>query len=246
MEKLCFVFHSAEALTADLSPLALRFAYEVMPLAHAVTLHLADTPHSGGAPTSLGRDEQRQADNLFDPTLYALASIWIDNLDNLAPLQRHASAMPGQHGIHLVTESAVVDYERMAWAAGTPSPGKTLVALFRRHPALSKRQFLGRWAAHSELSKSIHPLSRYHRNHVVRTLAGDETWNGIVEERVADAGDLAPDRFYIGEGSRELAAHDISEFIDVANGMKCNIMTEIIFKPPSWIAQALPAGGLCR
>ncbi|AZI37165.1 hypothetical protein NT2_01_03630 [Caenibius tardaugens NBRC 16725] len=245
MEKLCFVFHSAEALTASLLPQAEDFAREVMPLAHAVTLHIADTSPSG-APETLGQGGKSQADNLFDPTLYALASIWIDNLDNLAPLQRRASAMPGRHGIHLVTESAVLEYDRLSWTAGMPSPGKTLVALFRRHPALSSRQFRHRWAAHSELSRSIHPLSRYHRNHVVRTLAGDETWHGIVEERVADACDLAPERFYIGKGSRELAARDISEFIDVANGMKCNVMTEIIFKPPAWLAQGLPDAALCR
>ena len=245
MEKLCFVFHSAEAATANLSPQAERFAREVMPLARAVTLHLADMPLSASFET-LGSGDAAQADNLFDPTLYALASIWIDSLDSLAPLQMQASLMPGRCGIHLVTESAVVDYDRMSWAAGEPSPGKTLIALFRRHPALSAKRFLQRWAAHSELSKSIHPLSRYHRNHVVRTLAGDETWNGIVEERVADPRDLAPERFYIGEGNRELAARDISEFIDVAGGMKCGFMTEIIFKPPSWIARAPPAEALCR
>ena len=44
MEKLCFVFHSAEAATANLSPQAERFAREVMPLARAVTLHLERFP----------------------------------------------------------------------------------------------------------------------------------------------------------------------------------------------------------
>lgn len=245
MEKLCFVFHDVEGPPLDLLPRARRFAHEIAELARAVTLHVVDTPLSA-ASASLGSGEASDAASLFDPTLYALASIWVDTLDDLGPLQAVSSRLPGRCGIHLVTESAIVDYDRMAWAAGEPSPGKTLVALFRRHPAFSPERFRQRWAAHSALSKLIHPLSRYHRNHVVRTLVGDEAWDGIVEERVADAADLAPDRFYIGEGSRELAARDISEFIDVAGGMKCGFMTEIIFKPPSWIAQAPPDGALCR
>lgn len=245
MEKLCFVFHDVEGPPPDLLPRARHFAHEIAKLAHAVTLHLVDMPLAD-ASTTLGSGEAPDPAPLFDPTFYALASIWIDTLDGLGELQATASSLPGRCGIHLVTESAIVDYDRMAWAAGEPSPGKTLVALFRRHPAFSPERFRQRWAAHSALSKVIHPLSRYHRNHVVRTLVGDEAWDGIVEERVADARDLAPDRFYIGEGSRELAARDISEFIDIAGGMKCGFMTEIIFKPPSWLAQAPPGEGLCR
>lgn len=245
MEKLCFVFHDVAGAPPDLPARARRFADEIADSASAVTLHLADAPLADASAT-LGSSAAPDPAPLFDPTLYALASIWIDTVDSLGGLQAASSRLPGRCGIHLVTESAIVDYDRMTWPAGEPSPGKTLVALFRRHPALSPERFRQRWAAHSELSRAIHPLSRYHRNHVVRTLAGDEPWDGIVEERVADARDLAPDRFYIGEGSRELAARDISEFIDVAGGMKCGFMTEIIFKPPSWLAQAPPGGALCR
>ncbi|WP_380872403.1 hypothetical protein ACFB49_33440 [Sphingomonas sp. DBB INV C78] len=244
MEKLCFVFRHDDGPSPDRLAKARSFAEVARDLARAVTLHVADPPLATPSAT-LGSDDPADM-AIFDPALYALASIWIDTIDDRAPLEAEAALLPGQFGVYLVTESAVLDYDSMSWAVGEPSPGKTLVALFRRHPALTPERFRQRWAAHSSMSCTIHPLSRYLRNDVVHSLAGDAIWDGVVEERVADVRDLAPERFYIGEGSRELAAKDIAEFIDVENGMKCSFMTEIIYKPPPWLAQDPPSEALCR
>jgi len=237
MEKLLIVLHHPDGPPRDAAARIQAFARAVEPHVRALTVHIADRPPEEARATLDQGAQEEEAGNLFDPTLYALLTAWIDTIDARAALLAAAEALPGTRSIHLATESAVRDYPVMDWPPGRPSPGRTLVGLFRRHPALDEAQFLARWAAHSVLSLRIHPLSRYLRNRVVETLAG-EAWHGIVEERVADPDDFADDRFYIGEGARELAVRDISEFLDVENGMRCAFMTEIIFRPPCWLSVA--------
>jgi hypothetical protein len=125
----------------------------------------------------------------------------------------------------------------ITWMPGHASPGATLLAVFRKKAGLTIDEFLDRWMTHSTLPLKIHPLSRYHRNFVVRRIAGaGEELHGIVEERVRAIEDLAPERFYIGGPKvHAWASADIATFIDVRNSMWCNLAQEFILKLLPWL-----------
>jgi hypothetical protein len=52
--------------------------------------------------------------------------------------------------------------------------------------------------------------------------------DGIVEERIASLDDLAPERFYIGDGAREPRNQSLDRYVDLsAGGLSCALMDEI-------------------
>lgn len=224
MEKAILVFRSDTMPSGPTAALVARLSEALAPLARALAIHAPDPSATPDLLEALGP--------LYDPTLWGAASLWLDSLEDPEALCA-AAAFMGPSALYSVVESAARDYP--AAPAGRSS-GLTLLALFRRHPALTMEQFMARWRQHTALSHRIHPLTRYHRNRVAYRAAGDgEAWDGIVEERVARPEDLRPENFYLGEGAQELAGRDIAEFIDVAQNMKCALCSEWIVKPPAWL-----------
>ena len=211
----------------------------IAPQVEALTVHIAGR----AVRTDLRDQESGEASggSLFDGSLYCGISMWVDSADRAPGIFDQLDFLPGRKTMHSVVEATVRDYDAMDWAPGSASPGATLLALFRRKPGMSRDEFRARWTEHSKLSLRLHPLVRYHRNLIVhRALGEGGDWDGIVEERVGSLEDLAPERFYIGEGAREWASADIATFIDVEKGMRCNLLTEYILKPPRWLRVGAP------
>jgi hypothetical protein len=200
----------------------------VAPHCHAVTLHLGSEAFAGDFITAGG----------FDETLTCALSLWVDRVETGLRKCDPALAMLGSlYSVYSVVESVPREYPRIDWAAAQASPGVTLLALMKRHPALSREAFFERWYNHTEISLRIHPLTRYHRNAVLRKVAGNGAdWDGIVEERVGDVEDMRPERFYIGENVEAMTVADLLAFVDVPNGgMRCGLLREYIVKKPAWL-----------
>jgi hypothetical protein len=211
----------------------------IAPHVEALTVHMAGRVVRTDLLDRSGEDSS--GGSLFDGSLYCALSIWMTSADQAADLFDRLDFLPGRRTIYSVVEAAVRDYDAMNWPLGSASPGATLLALFRRKAGMSRDEFRARWSDHSKLSLRRHPLVRYHRNLIVHRVLGEGgDWDGIVEERVGSLADLAPERFYIGEGVREQASADTATFIDVEHGMRCNLLTEYILKPPRWLRVAAP------
>ena len=240
MEKLIVIVEDVGG-DAPLDPAAAvaQLQTRIAPQVEALTVHIA-----GRAVRTdlLDRDgDDASGGSLFDGTLYCAISMWLESADLAPAIFDQLGFLPGRKTLFSVVEAAVRDYAAMDWAPGSASPGATLLALFRRKPGMSHEEFRARWTEHSKLSIRLHPLVRYHRNLIVHRMLGEGgDWDGIVEERVGSLEDLAPERFYIGEGAREWASADIATFIDVEKAMRCNLLTEYILKPPRWLRVVTP------
>jgi hypothetical protein len=111
-------------------------------------------------------------------------------------LRPHAERVAG----YAVDESLPVTYER-TWADGEPTPGVSLLTLFRRRRGLTDADFLRRWhEGHTPLTLRTHPVWRYVRNVVREPLLDDSPpFDGIVQEHFRTRADLLnPLRFYDG------------------------------------------------
>jgi hypothetical protein len=228
MEKVIVVFVGGGGEREKPDVYVERIRQRLVPVVGGLTVHI-----SGDA---LRTDLLANA-SLYDARVYCAISAWIDTVEAADDLYEMLEFMPGDRAIYSVVESVPREYNLIDWRVGEPSPGVTLLALFRKKPGLLPNQFQKHWQNHSVLSLRIHPLSRYHRNRVIQRIIGPgEPWDGIVEERVGSIEDLAPERFYIGGAADQaLAAADIAEFIDVRSGMKCNLLREFILKLPPWL-----------
>jgi hypothetical protein len=199
----------------------------VVPRCHAVTLHVrsADLPAeiiaAGGV----------------DTTLAAALVVWVEQTETLDALRPALDRLAETRQTYLLVESVMREYARIDWAEGTKSPGATLLALLRRRAGVSVAEFHALWQQHSQLSLRIHPLTRYHRNAVVRQLDRNEPdCDGIVEERIGGLEDLAPERFYRGERAQERAIESLARYVDLAGGgLTCGLMDEYIFTRPDWL-----------
>ena len=135
----------------------------ISPECHAVTLLLRNR----SLPTEI------LAAGGLDTTIGAALVLWIDRTELLHDLAGRLEWGGADRRTYLLVESVILEYGRIDWPLGTRSPGATLLALLRKRPELSEREFRERWEHHSTLSVRLHPLTRYHRNIVVRA-AGDE------------------------------------------------------------------------
>jgi hypothetical protein len=129
----------------------------------------------------------------------ALISIWSSDSEtptSLTPLVA-ASGLP--FGGYRVTESTPRAYDR-DWPDGAPSPGATMLTLFRQRSGLTREQFLRRWHEdHSPMALRIHPLWNYVRNVVEERLTPTTPpFDGIVEEQYRDDRDLTDMRRFYG------------------------------------------------
>lgn len=199
----------------------------VLPHCHALTLHLCAEP----IPAEV------IATGSFDPALDCAISLWVDRVDDL-PLFHHTLAALGPSpSVYSVVESVPREYPRIDWREGAASPGVTLVALMKRRPTVPKEEYFERWLSHTQISLRLHPLTRYHRNAVLRKVSGDgDAWDGIVEERVGSLDDLDPARFYPDAASIQYTVNDLLQFVDLpAGGMRCGLTHEYILKKPQWL-----------
>jgi hypothetical protein len=176
----------------------------------------------------------------LDTTIGAALVLWIDRSELLHDLAGRLEWGGDDRRAYLLVESLILEYRSIDWPLGSRSPGATLLALLRRRPELSEREFRARWEHHSTLSVRLHPLTRYHRNVVVPP-AGHEPadCDGLVEERIGSLDDLAPERFYIGPGARDEATRSLDGYVDIAKGgLTCALMDEYLIKLPAWLRKS--------
>jgi hypothetical protein len=244
MEKIVAIFERPPGSTEDYRRYVPMIGPAISGLTVGLTANLADPVLRGDLLRSDDASDTGSK-NLYDDSLYGSLSLWVHRHEDAATIFDALAFMPGERTLYSVVESVPREYPMIAWMPGHASPGATLLAVFRKKAGLTTDEFLDRWVAHSALSLKIHPLSRYHRNFVVRRIAGaGEELHGIVEERVGAIEDLAPERFYIGGPKMQAwASADIATFIDVRNSMRCNLTQEFILKLPPWLERLRAAEG---
>ena len=227
MEKLIVIYgRQVTPAAAPAAVIALLNAH-VAPHCHALTLHLRASP----IPAEV------IATGSFDETLDCALSLWVDRVDDLPRFESVLSDIGPEPSVYSVVESVPREYPRIDWRDGEASPGVSLVALMKRRPTVPKDEFFARWLAHTQISLRLHPLTRYHRNAVLRKVSGSgDDWDGIVEERVGDIADLDHARFYPDEASIQYTVNDLLYFVDLpAGGMRCGLTHEYILKRPQWL-----------
>jgi hypothetical protein len=173
----------------------------------------------------------------LDTTIGAALVLWIERAEVMRDLAQRLAWAGDDRRVYWLVESVIREYQRIDWPLGARSPGATLLALLRKRPEIGEREFRERWEKHSTLSVRLHPLTRYHRNAVVR-MGVDERpdCDGLVEERIGSLADLAPERFYVGPGAQEEAMRSLDGYIDIANGgLTCTLMDEYLVKLPAWL-----------
>lgn len=227
MQKVAVLYR--EPLHPAAAPDALRahVSRAIAPACHAVTLLLRNRD----LPTAI------LAEGGLDTTIGAALILWIDRAETLRDLAAQLDWVGDRRRTCFLVESVIREYPRIDWSPGSRSPGATLLALLRKRPGMSDHDFRERWEHHSTLSVRLHPLTRYHRNAVLRT-DGEEPpdCDGLVEERIGTLEDLAPERFYIGPGARELATSSLDGYVDIAHGgLTCALMDEYLLKLPAWL-----------
>jgi hypothetical protein len=175
--------------------------------ARGVVLHVPDAEADLGRTVPI-RDER--------DAFAGSASFWLPCVDDAPRFEPALSRAAARAAGYLVTESVPRDFDRRDWRDGVRSPGLVMISVFPQPERLSRAEFIARWhGSHTPLSLEVHPLWRYTRNVVARTLTpGAPELAGIVEEHVREAADLTdPARFY---GGAERAGTNMRRILDDA------------------------------
>jgi hypothetical protein len=227
MEKLVVVYDRPVAGNIAVDRVIDLLQRDVVPRCHAVNLHFCDKVFPPEVITS----------GAFDISIDCAVSIWVDRIERLEQCRAAFAAIDPHYTVYLVAESVPQEYARIDWADGQRSPGITLFAQLKRRPTVPAPEFYERWLAHTQISLEIHPLTRYHRNAVLRKVSGaGDHWDGIVEERVDCLEDLDPARFYISAEAKQRTVDDLLVFVDLAaGGMRVALLEEYILKRPAWL-----------
>jgi len=212
MEKLVYLAWKREDATID--SFRARLLADVAPrllAAGAMSLiaNVSDLRAQVGAGSGQYRGEGKR--------LSACVSLWLDCLDERAPIEAAIGEIAARLDGYLVTESMPLRCTGRDWPDGTRSPGVTLWTAFPKPDRLSDEAFFERWHGHhTPLSFEIHPLWEYTRNAVARVLTpGAPPYRAIVEERFRTIEDLTdPNRFFGTPENIERVVADIATFID--------------------------------
>ncbi len=116
----------------------------------------------------------------------ASVSLWLDSLDDRAPIERALGSVSARADGYLVTESIPQACRDRSWPDGAKSPGVTQFVCFPKPERLSDEDFYRGWhEAHTPFSFELHPTRwSYTRNAVARVLTpGSPPYRAIVEER---------------------------------------------------------------
>lgn len=227
MEKLVVVYDRPVAGGISVERVIALLNDGVLPHCHAVNLHFCDKVFPPEVITS----------GSFDISIDCAVSLWVDRVERLEQCRAALDAIDPRYTVYLVAESVPQEYARIDWPDGQRSPGVTLFAMLKRRPTVPAPEFYQRWLAHTQISLEIHPLTRYHRNAVLRKVSGaGDHWDGIVEERVDCLEDLEPARFYTSEAAKQRTVDDLLVFVDLpAGGMRVALLEEYILKRPAWL-----------
>ena len=168
-------------------------------------------------------------------TLGAAVSVWIDSLDNRAPLETVLSADGTRVDGYLVTESIPQACVDRNWADGERSPGVTHFTWFDKAQDLSDADFFYNWfEVHTPFSFELHPLRwEYVRNAVARRLTpGAPAVRAIVGERFRELRDYTdPERLFGSHEALAKSAEEAGDFSDPST-LQSLPLSEYILKTP--------------
>jgi len=190
----------------------------------ALTVNASDLREQVGSGTSLYLGDGK--------TIGACVSLWLDSLDQRAPLEAALGAISARLDGYLVTESMPLRCPDRDWPDGSRSPGVTLWTAFPKPDRVSDEQFYARWhGSHTPLSFEIHPLWEYTRNAVARPITpGAPPHRAIVEERFRTLEELVdPMKFFGSTDNIQRVLTDIATFSDLES-MNTAPMSEWILK----------------
>jgi len=147
--------------------------------------------------------------------LASVVSVWVDCIDDRAPLVEILSGAVGTTGQvdqYLVTESVPQRRVGRDWADGAPTPGMTHFSWFPKPDRLSDEEFFHGWhEVHTPKTPALHPLRvEYVRDSVARVLTpGSPPIRALVAERFPTVEDYTdPKRLY---GSDEELTHSVTD-----------------------------------
>ena len=180
--------------------------------AAALVVHTADTDQDVPTPTLLmGRGA----------AIAAVVSIWLDSIDDRAPMGAALGASGDSVDAYLVTESMPQRRGDRTWPDGVRSPGITHFTCFPKPARLSDQEFYRGWhEVHTPASFRLHPLRwEYVRDAVVRPLTPDSRLLGaVVLERFRTVDDYAdPNRLYGGPEAMDETMRDLPLYADLAD-----------------------------
>jgi hypothetical protein len=227
MEKLVYLLWKAEAQSVDSFREELIDRRAPRLLDHgalAVTINVSDLLDQVGRDSALVIGEGK--------TVSASVSLWLDCLDERAPIEAELRAVGPRLAGYLVTESVPLRCSDRDWPDGRRSPGVTLWTAFPKPERVSDEAFYAHWhGSHTPLSFEIHPLWEYVRNAVARPLtAGAPPYRAIVEERFRTLEDLIdPMKFFGSAENIQRVLTDIAAFSDL-DQMNTAPMSEWIIK----------------
>jgi len=227
VEKLIYLTWSREGLGAE--EYAEHLLEEVAPAllgagARALNLGLTDVRETlADHPLVMGEGA----------TLSAAVSLWLDCLDQRAPLEEALAAQARRMDGYLVTESVPQPFPGRDWPDGARCPGVTHFTWFPKPEGLSDEAFYHGWhEVHTPHSFELHPLRcEYVRNAVARAITpGAPTVHAIVAERFPRLEDYTnPGRLYGSKEALQRTIEDLPLYADMAT-MHATPLSEVIVK----------------
>jgi hypothetical protein len=201
LEKLVYVLLGARRLDAR------DIARELCKAgARRIALSLADEHVAAKRASRIAR---------IEPAIGAMASFWVDDVDERAPLEdalaRRAERLAG----YSVLESVGLANTTHRADPGERTPGVNVVACISAAPGISRETFLERWLErHRTVALETQGTYAYVRNVVVRPLTANAPgWDGIVEEGFPAESVGNPHLWYGTGGSDELLKQRMERMI---------------------------------
>ena len=223
MEKLIYVLLGARPL--DAAELARELAGAG---ARRIALNVADAHVAAKQASRIARVE---------PAVGAVASLWVDDVDQRAPVEdalaRRAERLAG----YSVLESVALANATHRAPPGERTPGVNVIACIAAAPGISRGQFLEHWLErHRAVALELQATYAYVRNVVVRPLtANAPAWDGIVEEGFPAEAVGDPMLWYKAGGSQDLLSQRLGrmiascrEFLDLAR-VEQHPLSEYVF-----------------
>ncbi|MCH2172686.1 EthD domain-containing protein [Myxococcota bacterium] len=176
--------------------------------------------------------------NGSDGYLSAVVTVWLESLDDRGALEGPLRELSDRLAVYLVSESIPREYAERSWPEDERSPGVCIVSAFPKPERVDDETFYACWhGSHTPLSLRIHPLTRYVRNAVVRSLTpGAPDYRALVCESVGSFQELAdPMIFYGSEEGRRETMEDLLKFADLET-MQSVPMSEYLVNPGPWKA----------
>jgi hypothetical protein len=171
----------------------------------------------------------------LSPPKAGLLSLWIEQAQDRAPVERVLSGTCGAFAGYLVLESRPL--VNRAARPGARTPGFALVTCFEPADGLPYAEFLRIWHE-QQRACAIETQSTfgYVRNEIVRALTpGAPKWAGIVEENFPLAALTDPAAFYDAVGDPAKLKRNVKRMLDTCRGflaqdrVESHPMSEYVF-----------------